>query len=309
MAGQSREYDDTMYPPMVKQSHPPDITKHPPKQNVKENITLRVRKGKEAKMILRRSQRRDGISAEQKTGGSITVKLVPGCKFECHKPCPEPNEYSVELKVKVSFEKWNCVPGNTMNTVYALGHQALFTSNQKSILTVAKTPTAQVIGYNLPGVVHALTNRHGYSIAMTRVMKMNDSMELNELEQYIISRNLPMLIVLNMEYSGNQWRKHLVGIIPVKKGDEVEMHIVDGCHPKQKSIPLNEVNFRWCCSGSISFYVEQFAVFTPGKKSVAYLNKGGGLEHQTFYQTKKTTEELLESIPIDYRQSKKRKRM
>ena len=195
-----------------------------------------------------------------------------------------------------------------MNTVYALGHQALFTSNQKSILTVAKTPTAQVIGYNLPGVVHALTNRHGYSIAMTRVMKMNDSMELNELEQYIISRNLPMLIVLNMEYSGNQWRKHLVGIIPVKKGDEVEMHIVDGCHPKQKSIPLNKVNFRWCCSGSISFYVEQFAVFTPGKKSVAYLNKGGGLEHQTFYQTKKTTEELLESIPIDY-QSKKRKRM
>ena len=94
----------------------------------------------------------------------------------------------------------------------------------------------------------------------------------------------------------------------VKKVDEIEMHIVDGCHSKQKSIPLNEVNFRWCCSGSISFYVEQFAVFTPGKKSVAYLKKGGGLEHQAFYQTKKTTGELLESIPIDY-QWKKRKRM
>ena len=69
-----------------------------------------------------------------------------------------------------------------------------------------------------------------------------------------------------MEYSGEQWRQHLVGIFPVNIGDEIQMHIVDGCHPNQKSIPLNEENFRWCCSGCITFYVEQFAVLVPGKK-------------------------------------------
>ena len=222
------------------------------------------------------------------------------------KPCPEPNEYSVELKVKVTFEEWNCVHGNTINKVYALGNQALFASNQQSILTVAKTPTAEEIVYNLPGVVHALTNVHGYSIAMTRVMKIKDSMKLNDLEQYIISRNLPMLIVLNMEYSGKQWRKHLVGIIPVKKGDEIEMHIVDGCHPKQKSIPLNEVNFRWCCSGSISFYAEQFVVFTPGKKVLHISIKEGGLNIKHFIRLRRQLKSYWNPFQLTINQKNER---
>ena len=208
---------------------------------------------------------------------------------------------------------WNCVPGNTINTVCALSHQKLFTSNQNSdsILTKAIMPTAQMIKYTLPAVVHALKH-HGYSTAMTRKMTQNNSMELNDLELHINTHKFPMLIVLNMEYSGEQWRQHLIGIVPVNIGDEIQMHIVDGCHPNQKSIPLNEENFRWCCSGCISFYVEQFAVLVPGKKSIYVLRKHysnrSGNGSQPFYQTTTTTKELLEAIPNAY-QPKKRKRL
>jgi hypothetical protein len=215
---------------------------------------------------LRKKHRQDG--------GTLCVNAPPGFKFECMKRAPEPNKHSLELKVKVCIEMWNCVPGNTINTVCALGHQELFTSNQNSdsILTKAIMLTAQMIRYTLPAVVHALKH-HGYSTAMTRKMTQYNSMELNDLELHINTHKFPMLIVLNREYSGEQWRQHLIGIVPVNIGDEIQMHIVDGCHPNQKSIPLNEENFRWCCSGCITFYVEQFALLVPGKKDYFCSNK------------------------------------
>ena len=55
-------------------------------------------------------------------GGTLCVNAPPGCKFECMKRAPEPNKHSLKLKVKVCVEMWNCVPGNTINTVCALGH-------------------------------------------------------------------------------------------------------------------------------------------------------------------------------------------
>ena len=115
-----------------------------------------------------------------------------------------------------------------------------------------------------------------------------------------------------MEYSGEQLRQHQIGIVSVNIGDEIQMHIVDGCHPNQKSIPLNEENFRWCCSGCITFYVEQFALLVPGKKSIYVLRKHysnrSGNGSQPFYHTTTTTKELSEAIPNAY-QPKKRKRL
>ena len=58
---------------VVGHRHPLDITKNPPKQNHNKTV--------QEKMTLRYRQCKDGISAEQNTG-SISVKLVPGCKFE-----------------------------------------------------------------------------------------------------------------------------------------------------------------------------------------------------------------------------------
>ena len=68
-----------------------------------------------------------------------------------------------------------------MNTVYALGHIELFTTNANlnSILTKAITPTAPLVDFRLSAVVHALTCHHGYMAAMTMVMTKKDSMDLH----------------------------------------------------------------------------------------------------------------------------------
>ncbi len=38
------------------------------------------------------------------------------------------------------------------------------------------------------------------------------------------------------------YKKHLIGIVPLLQGDEVHMHIVEGSHPENKTITLNQTN-------------------------------------------------------------------
>ena len=91
-------------------------------------------------------------------------------------------------------------------------------------------------------------------------------------------------------------------VVPMKVGDEIQMHIVDGCHPDQKLFPFNKQIVCWCCSGCISFYVELFAVFMAGKKSIDILKRHyrSGDGNQQFYQTQMTNEELSQSIPTSF---------
>ncbi len=74
----------------------------------------------------------------------------------------------------------------------------------------------------------------------------------------------PMLVILNMTNILYQSRKHLIGIVPLSQGNEVHMHIVEGSHPKKKTIPLNQTNLGWC-SGDSSCFVDRVIVFLPGK--------------------------------------------
>ena len=88
------------------------------------------------------SETQTGMNLKKKNrqdGGTLCVNAPPGCEFECMKHAPEPNKHSLKLKVKVCVKMWNCVPGNTINTVCALGHQELFTSNQKFRLNIDKS--------------------------------------------------------------------------------------------------------------------------------------------------------------------------
>ena len=144
------------------------------------------------------------------------------------------------------------------------------------------------------------------------VMTKYNSLKFNELAKIINSAKVPMLIVLNINYSGSQSRRHLIGIVPSRMIDnKTEMHIVDGYNTDQKSVPLNEDNLLWCCSGCISFFVEQFVLFTPGEKCLCALSKVQTEETTThqIYTTNKTRDELMTFIPSKYRcVSKKRKR-
>ena len=103
---------------------------------------------------------------------------------------------------------------------------------------------------------------HGYSTAIT---KKGNQFDLRLIEQYAMSHQYPMLVLLNMTNVLYRSRKHLIGIVPLSQGDEVHMHIVEGSHPKNKTITFNQKNLGWC-SGDSSCFVDRVVVFLPEKK-------------------------------------------
>ncbi len=76
-----------------------------------------------------------------------------------------------------------------------------------------------------------------------------------------------------MVYPRGSIKFHIIGIVPVTVNNEINMHIVEGCHPEKKTIPLNEANLIWCCGECKSYSVDQFVAFVPGKKAVEKLKK------------------------------------
>jgi hypothetical protein len=74
-----------------------------------------------------------------------------------------------------------------------------------------------------------------------------------------------------MVYPSGSIKHHIIGIVHVAIGNEIHMHIVEGCHPKSKIIPLNEENFIWCSGECESCSVDQLVAFVPGEKAVKKL--------------------------------------
>jgi len=103
-------------------------------------------------------------------GTVSTMQKAMGCRFESDQTIPETLTESVNLVVEVSTKKWNCLLGNTMNTIGALGHLPLICSAEKdSVLTqgLSSTRLTDTLTVNLPTVSYALS-LHGYSTALTR---------------------------------------------------------------------------------------------------------------------------------------------
>ncbi len=93
-----------------------------------------------------------------------------GCRFESDQTIPEMLTESIDLVVEVSTKKWNCLLGNTMNTIGALRHLPLISSAQKNtVLTQALSSPrlTDTLTVNLPTVSYALS-AHGYSTAISR---------------------------------------------------------------------------------------------------------------------------------------------
>jgi hypothetical protein len=123
-----------------------------------------------------------------------------------------------------------------------------------------------------------------------------------------------MLVLLRMVYRRGLIKFHIIGIVPVTVDNEIHMHIVEGCHPKKKTIPLNKPNSIWCCGECESYSVYQFVAFVSGKKAVKKLKeasiKCNTIDHHTqmyieYADVGKTLSESIQSISA---QSKKRKR-
>ncbi len=74
-----------------------------------------------------------------------------------------------------------------------------------------------------------------------------------------------------MVYSFGSIKHHKIGIVPVAIGNEIHMHIAEGCHPERKMIPLNEENLIWCSGECKSCSVNQLVAFVPRNNAVKKL--------------------------------------
>jgi len=236
--------------------------------------------------------------------GRISIKCTPGCRMDSQdRVYPRSNYHSHKLPISLSSFKLNCLIGNTHNTMDALGHGNMFEWETLDALSNESY---------FCSLVHKLGHEYQYCIALSRLMTKDNSLKFEELEECINSAKVPTLIILNMTYSGGQFRQHLIGIVPsVTIDNKTEMHIVDGYHKDLKSFPLNEENLKWCCSGCISYFIEQFVFFTPGRRCLHKLSTLRGPNDNSCgtYITTKSSKELLEFIPTKYRnQKRKRKR-
>jgi hypothetical protein len=86
------------------------------------------------------------------------------------------------------------------------------------------------------------------------------------LQIYANQYRLPMFVQLRMVYPSGSIKHHIIGIVPVVIGNEMHMHIVDGCHPDRKTFPLNEENLIWCFGECESRSVDQLVAFYAGEK-------------------------------------------
>ncbi len=124
-------------------------------------------------------------------GTVSTIQKAMGCRFESDQTIPKTLTESVNLVVEVSTMKWNCLLGNTMNTIGALGHFPLIVSAKKeTVLTWALSSTwlTYTLKVNLPNVSYALSS-HGYSTAITRE---GLNFDFSFLQQYANQNKLPL---------------------------------------------------------------------------------------------------------------------
>ncbi len=75
----------------------------------------------------------------------------------------------------------------------------------------------------------------------------------------------------------------MIGIVPVEIGNEIYMHIVEGCHPERKTIPLNEENLIWCSGECESCSVGQLVAFVLGNNAVKKLKQHKSDHHKQMY--------------------------
>jgi len=282
------------------------------KQDRSRGKVLRnVAKIAKSSQVLTRSRGQGSIAISRQTRTATGKNREIGCRFESDRNIPETLPESISFMIEVSSQKWNCLLGNAINTIVALGHLPLISGplGKNTVLTDALQTTSlpRTQRVNFATVLYCLL-AHGYKTTISE----KKSFDFSFLHNYANQSQTPMLVLLRMQYPQKIVKFHVIGIVPVRIDNEVHMHIVEGCHPNKKTIPLNEPNFTWCCGECDSYSVDQFVAFEPGKKAATKLqifSKGLPIDHPKHmalqYDDKDTTKTELNSFET----KKKRKRV
>ncbi len=176
--------------------------------------------------------KQQGEKSASQRGSTITFsQRLTGCRIQCDRAHPNPLSFSAQLPILVLEFSWNCLLGNTFNTLAALGHlRHIMNSGVVSDLLQVFVSSNILPNISIDSVNFSL-QKHGYSTAITN---RRNQIDLRLIEQYGTSHQYPMLVLLNTTNVLYQSRKHLIGIVPLSQGNEVHMHIVEGSQPKKK---------------------------------------------------------------------------
>ncbi len=67
--------------------------------------------------------KQQGAKSASQPGSTITFsQRLTGCRIQCDRAHPNPLSFSAQLPIMVLEFSWNCLLGNTFNTLAALGH-------------------------------------------------------------------------------------------------------------------------------------------------------------------------------------------
>jgi hypothetical protein len=117
-----------------------------------------------------------------------------------------------------------------------------------------------------------------------------------------------MLAQLNMVYPSGSIKHHIIGIVTVAIGNIIHMHTIEGCHPKRKTIPLNEENLIWCSDECKSCSVDQLVAFvlekTPVKKLKDHTSDHDNQMYSKLADFQETLSESTGSISPESRKKK-----
>jgi hypothetical protein len=140
--------------------------------------------------------KQQGPTSASQPGSTITVlQRLTSCRIQCDRAHPNPLSFSDQLPILVSEYNWNCLMGNTINTLAALGHlDHIMKSGVVSDLLQAFVPSNIFPIISIDSVNYSL-KKHGYSTATT---KKGNQFNLRLIEQYATSHQYPMLVLLNM---------------------------------------------------------------------------------------------------------------
>jgi hypothetical protein len=110
-----------------------------------------------------------GPKSASQPGSTITVlQRLTGCRIQCDRAHPNSLSFSDQLPILVLEFNWNCLLGNTINTLAALGHlDHIMKSGVVSDLLQAFVSSNILPNISIDSVNYSL-KKHGYSTAITK---------------------------------------------------------------------------------------------------------------------------------------------
>ncbi len=113
--------------------------------------------------------KQQGPKSASQSGSTITVlQCLTGCRIQCDRAHPNLLSFSAQLPILVLEYNWNCLLGNTINTLATLGHlDHIMKSGVVSDLLQAFVSSNILPIISIDSVNYSL-KKHGYSTAITK---------------------------------------------------------------------------------------------------------------------------------------------